>query len=230
MPDKKNSFQTLMPTLVAILTPLFLIIFAVRLVTTPLMARIQYNLPGFPEDPYGFTKAERLEYSRPSILYLTNTAGIEYLADLTFEDGTPIYNDRELGHMLDVKLLFSAIFNGWYGITLVLGGLLIWYRQTGKWKTFRKTLKTGGIVTIGTFVFFGILAAIDFNWLFVQFHLLFFEGETWLFRPSDTLIRLFPMPFWLNAMILILALILVFAALLIWQGSKVNQEKIKHQD
>ncbi|MEE4193575.1 MAG: TIGR01906 family membrane protein [Anaerolineae bacterium] len=223
MSENKNKLQTLIPLIVAVLTPLFVIIFSVRLVTTPLMARIQYNLPGFPDDPYGFTKEERLEYSKPSILYLTNNAGIEYLADLTFEDGTPIYNERELSHMLDVKNLFTAIFNVWYGVTLVLGALLIWCHQTGKWVQFRKALKTGGITTIGALVAFGILTAIDFEWLFTQFHYIFFTGDTWLFKTSDTLIRLFPLPFWLIAMVLILALTLIFSALLIWQGNRVKE-------
>ena len=224
MPEKKNKLQTVIPVLVAILTPIFVIIFSVRLVTTPLMARFQYNLPGFPEDRYGFSKEDRLEYSKPSILYLTNNAGIEYLADLTFEDDEPIYNERELSHMLDVKNLFSAIFNVWYGVTLVLGALLIWCRQTGKWEVFRKALGTGGKVTIGAFVFFGVLAAIDFEWLFTEFHHIFFEGQTWLFKTSDTLIRLFPFAFWLNAMIFILSLILIFSALLIWQGNRLKKK------
>ena len=72
--------------------------------------------------------------------------------------------------MLDVKILFSKFFNVWYGATLILGALLIWCRQTGKWEQFRKSLKTGGITTIGVFVLFGVLAAIDFNWLFTKFH------------------------------------------------------------
>lgn len=223
--SENNKLQTAIPVLVAILTPIFLIIFSVRLVTTPLMARIQYNLPGFPEDTFGFTKEERLEYSKPSINYLTNNAGIEYLGDLTFSDGSPLFNERELSHMLDVKILFTKFFNVWYGITLILGALLIWCRQTNKWEQFRKGLKTGGIATIGVFIVVGVLAAIDFDWLFTQFHHIFFEGSTWLFKTSDTLIRLFPLPFWLNAMIFILALTLIFAALLIWQGNKMKNEE-----
>ena len=35
-----------------------------------------------------------------------------------------------------------------------------------------------------------------FNVFFTQFHHLFFEGDSWLFLFSDTLIRLFPIRFW----------------------------------
>jgi len=34
---------------------------------------------------------------------------------------------------------------------------------------------------------------------FVGFHALFFEGDSWLFLYSDTLIRLFPLRFWQDA-------------------------------
>lgn len=220
MTDNKNKLQTMIPVLVAILTPIFIIVFSIRLVTTPLMAKFQYSLPGFPADPYGFTKEDRLAYSKPSILYLTNNAGIEYLGELTFEDGTPLFNERELSHMLDVKIIFTAMFNVWYGITLALGALLIWCHQTGKWVQFRRALATGGMVTIGVLAVVGVLVAVDFEWFFTEFHHIFFEGSTWLFYSSDTLIRLFPLPFWSNVVILILALTLIGSALLIWQGRK----------
>ncbi len=223
MTDQHNKLQTIVPTLVAILVPIFLILFSVRLVTTPFFARFEYNLPNFPDDPYGFTKTERLDYSKFAISYLTNNADINYLGDLTFEDGSPLFNERELSHMLDVKNLFTAFFNIWYGVTLALGALLIWCRQTDKWIAFRKALGTGGTLTIGVFIFFGILVAIDFDWLFTQFHYIFFQGDTWLFYSSDTLIRLFPLPFWLIAMISILAITLIFAALLIWQAKRAEK-------
>ncbi len=35
--------------------------------------------------------------------YLVNNADISYLGDLKFEDGSPLYNERELNHMADVK-------------------------------------------------------------------------------------------------------------------------------
>ena len=43
--------------------------------------------------------------------------------------------------------------------------------------------------------------AINFRQLFTNFHRIFFEGDTWLFKFSDTLIRLFPMQFWQDAFI-----------------------------
>ena len=43
----------------------------------------------------------------------------------------------------------------------------------------------------------GVLALIDFNWLFTQFHLLSFSNDFWLLDPAtDYLIMLFPEGFW----------------------------------
>ena len=45
-----------------------------------------------------------------------------------------------------------------------------------------------------------IVVPLQFQWFFVEFHHVFFEGETWLFPRSDTLIQLFPEQFWFNAL------------------------------
>jgi len=44
---------------------------------------------------------------------------------------------------------------------------------------------------------------------FVAFHEVFFDPGTWVFRYSDTLIRLFPERFWRDAFLAIAALSLV---------------------
>ena len=222
MNPNENSLYRILSAIIAALVPIFLIMFAVRVMINPLFARIEYARPNFPQDEYGFTREERIEYSRYAILYLVNNADIDYLADLTFSDGSPLFNQRELDHMVDVKVLITQLLNVWYGVTLVLGVLLIWFRRTQRWSQFRRAAGTGGIVTIAVLLFVGLLVAINFEWFFTQFHYLFFEGDTWLFLSSDTLIRLFPIEFWLDAAIGILLITLIGAGLLIWQGQRVK--------
>jgi integral membrane protein (TIGR01906 family) len=55
---------------------------------------------------------------------------------------------------------------------------------------------------------------IAFSLLFVGFHRIFFEGDSWLFLHSDTLIRLFPERFWRDTFIFVIALTSLFAALI----------------
>ena len=65
-----------------------------------------------------------------------------------------------------------------------------------------------------------VLVAISFQQLFTFFHKLFFQGDSWLFNFSDTLIRLFPMTLWQNAFIAVGVVTLIGAGVLIWIGRK----------
>ena len=61
----------------------------------------------------------------------------------------------------------------------------------------------GLAVAIGLIVVIGISINPNVFWdFFAGFHSLFFEGDSWLFLYSDTLIRLFPIRFWQDAFLL----------------------------
>ena len=199
----------LLSGLVAILVPLALIGFGLRVLLTPIFLQIEYNMPYFPPDTYGFTKEDRLKWAPYALDYLVNSADISYLSDLTFEDGSPLYNERELSHMQDVKRVTKAALNLWYVALAVLLGLWVW-SKFGHWEqAYRQGLMRGGwlmvglAVTIGLIVVIGIAINPNVFWnFFVGFHKLFFEGDSWLFLFSDTLIRLFPIRFWQDAFLL----------------------------
>jgi integral membrane protein (TIGR01906 family) len=201
--------------MITIITPLIIMMLAIRILMTPLFARIEYHLPGFPEDPYGFSTADRLVWSRPSINYLTNAQGIDYLEVLTFDDGEPIFNDGELSHMEDVKALVTVMRYALAGGMLVLLLLTV---LLARWRQHHLVLHA---YSRGAWGVVGIIAGIiifiitSFNQLFTYFHQLFFEEGTWMFYPSDTLIRLFPIRFWQDAFIGVGVLSLIFAGILI---------------
>lgn len=182
--------------LVSLLIPFALILLAVRLLLTPIFPEIEYRTPGFPPDTYGFTQDNRLHWSKLAVAYLVNNADISFLGDLRFADGTPVYNERELMHMLDVKVLVQVVLKVWYAIVGVLLLLGIWAWQ-GEWgEVYRRGLQRGGWLTVGLVGMIAVVAAISFWNFFVIFHKVFFESDTWLFLYSDTLIRLFPVRFW----------------------------------
>jgi len=187
--------------LVTLVVPFILIMTAIRLLITPVFLKIEYNLPNFPPDPYGFTTADRLKWGGLSMDYLVNAEPDDYLSTLQFEDGTPLYNERELSHMLDVRMLVKTALSVWYvlsGVTLIFG-LIAW--KLGCLKAYWKAIATGGWLTLGLIILVIFSTFIDFSGLFTAFHGLFFEGDTWLFYASDTLIRLYPLKFWSDAFI-----------------------------
>jgi integral membrane protein (TIGR01906 family) len=174
---------------------------AVRLLLTPVFIQIEYRMPNFPEDSYGFSQEERLHWAEIARQYLLNRAGIEFLGDLTFEDSSPLYNQRELRHMLDVKIVVNAAMGVLYASLALIVIAGVWARRTDWWESYRLALSRGGWVTVGLLVFLIVAIALSFNTVFVAFHQVFFEGDTWIFRYSDTLIRLFPVRFWRDAFV-----------------------------
>ena len=216
----------LLSWLVAILVPLALIGLGVRALLTPFFLQVEYNMPYFPADTYGFTKADRLKWAPYALEYLVNDADISQLGDLKFEDGTPLYGERELSHMEDVKGVTKGVLNAWYVSLVSLAALGVW-AWFGKWEqTYRQGLMRGGwlmvglAVAIGVIVLVGIVINPNIFWnFFAWFHSLFFEGDSWLFLYSDTLIRLFPLRFWMDAF-LIAAVIALGGALGLSLGLK----------
>ena len=198
--------------LVAALVPVALTLSAVRLLLTPAFLQGEYRTPGFPPDPYGFTLEDRLRWALPTLAYLLNDADISFLADLRLDDGTPLYNARELRHLEDTKRLVQGALRVWSGAWIALALLGAWAWWGRWWREFRRGLARGGWLTVALLGLVILVALASFGPLFVLFHRLFFEGDTWLFAYSDTLIRLFPMRFWRDAFVLAGALALAWGA------------------
>ncbi len=214
-----KTFSTLLSFLVTLLIPIFLLMLGVRILLTPAFPEVEYRMPGFPDDPYGFTQAERLEYGKIAIKYLVNDAGPEFLGDLIFKNGAPLYNEREVSHMVDVKVLVKFGLRLWLWATGLLVGLGGWAWFGKWWQAYLLGAKRGGWLMLILTALLGILASINFWEFFAQFHHLFFEGESWVFLYSDTLIRLFPMRFWQDAF-LMEGIIVVGGGLLLAFGLK----------
>lgn len=207
--------HSLFSWLVTILIPFILIGLALRVLLMPFFYQFEYNMPYFPPDKYGFTKEDRLKWAPYAVNYLINHADTSYLADLRFEDGTPLYNERELKHMDDVKTVTQGALRVWYLSLALLGGLGVWAWYGRWWQYFLLGLKRGGWLMVGLAITIGIIVLVGiavnpsvFDEFFVLFHSLFFEGDSWLFLYSDTLIRLFPIRFWQDAFLLAAAIAL----------------------
>ena len=175
----------------------------VRLLLAPVFLEIEYRMPGFPADTYGFSMQERLRWATPSLLYLLNDQGINYLAGLKFDDGKPIYNERELKHMEDVKNALGMLLNFWHAALLVLAALGLWAWRADWLDQYRAGWRRGGFLLLGLLVALAVFALTSFWSFFSWFHSIFFEGTSWQFAYSDTLIRLFPLRFWADCFIYI---------------------------
>lgn len=196
--------------------PIVLSLTNVRLLMTPLFPDAIYNLPGFPADYYGFTKADRLHWSKLSIQYILGDPAAGDLADWKFPDGVVappesaihysaergpefFYNEREVTHMVDVRVVTGGALQAWVVAMIVTAMSFLALLQWGPAGALRGALLLGTGLTI--ILYLGLVAyiAINFDALFVQFHKIFFADGTWTFLWSDSLIRLFPIQFWVGA-------------------------------
>jgi integral membrane protein (TIGR01906 family) len=109
----------------------------------------------------------------------------------------PVFNEREIAHMADVKGLFDlerrvkAVFAG-LGLALLAAGLI----GPGWAKRLKRAGLTGQIFWLALIAFAAIWAAIDFDGLFRRFHGILFTNDLWLLNPqTDLMIRMLPEQF-----------------------------------
>jgi integral membrane protein (TIGR01906 family) len=215
---------------VILIVPVVLVLFGIGVLLSPIYIQVEYRMPYFPADGYGFTREERLYWADLSIDYLLNNEGIEFLSELKFPEGQQaagscedflpprdcsyFYNDRELSHMVDVKVVLRYAIAVFIGSLVVLIGIGFWAKRLGWWPDFKKSLSYGGWLTVGLIAVLLMYVIINFRSLFVTFHEIFFASGTWVFRFSDSLIRLFPVTFWRDAFVWIGLISLVCGAAL----------------
>ena len=205
--------------LLCVALPVALLLTSVRLLLTPAFVRLDYGLAGFPQDPYGFSMSERISWADIALEYLLNDEPISYLGDLRFEDGTGVYNERELKHMLDVKLLVQDAMSVWLAALAASLVIVLAIGQFGGKTQAWRALRAASLTTLTVMGVLLVLIVAVFQFVFVGFHRMFFQGDSWLFLYSDTLIRLFPERFWLTAFAAIIVATIALACLL-WLVSR----------
>ncbi len=187
----------------AIVLPLFLILFNTSYITNSEWL-YDYgwwrndiaNRTGLPVDQLNRGADQIKEY------FGNDTELLDLLVDYNGKD-VSLYKEREVLHMVDVKALMQSVFSitRWSGLTLLLllaVGLIVLKQEV--FPMLLRSLKWSAIGTGAFLVIFGGTAAIDFDWLFTQFHFLSFANDLWLLDPrNDYLIIMFPMQFFFEA-------------------------------
>ena len=169
-----KTLSNILSFLTTLLTPIVLVLLGIRILLTPIFPEIEYLMPNFPPDSYGFSQEERIHWAKNAIEYLNNDAGPEFLGDLTFDDGSLLYKESEVSHMLDVKILIQVAMKIWavaFGILIALGA---WAMLKNGKQAYFLGLKRGGWLTLILTGTLAIIASINFWEFFAQFHHIFF--------------------------------------------------------
>jgi len=194
--------------------PVLLLAANLRLVTDHWFVRWEYRRAGFPPDPFGLSTAERIRLAEVCQDYLASNADISMLADLELVDGQPAFNQRELRHMADVQAVYQSLTIAGIIAALLWAGAIAAVVATGRLEQLiPAALVNGMLFTLGLLAAVGAFMLVSWGQFFTTFHRLFFEGSTWIFPPSDTLIRLFPIRFWIDIAATIVGLLVIEAVL-----------------
>ncbi|MFN2136434.1 MAG: DUF1461 domain-containing protein [Candidatus Promineifilaceae bacterium] len=191
--------------LVILATPIMLTVGTVRLL-------ISWDSPSYPEfeygriapDLFGFSDEQRLAYAEATLAYLRRPEPapevIYLLEDLRLPDGVQsLYNESEIGHMLDVKVVADAFKPAlWISALIFVGGLLFLLLRPQTRLLGARSMMQGGLLTVALVFLIMLFMFLAWNMAFTVFHNLFFDPGTWQFFYTDSLIRLFPEQFWFD--------------------------------
>lgn len=175
---------------ITLAVPVVLILTNVLLFMNPAWLAYQYSKPDFPPS-VRFTPNERYHFAAESIEYVRGNRTLEQFKALG------VYDDREIKHMIDVRELVDRVkVVLLLTAALLLGALVVLARHKENRTLVARGLFNGATLTIGFFVAVGLFAALGFQTFFTLFHRIFFEGDSWLFNYTDSLIQFYPLPFW----------------------------------
>lgn len=174
----------------------------------------KYEIPG----STGIARSDLMRVAREIRAYFNN--GEKFLDVQAVINGVerPLYNQREVLHMRDVKGLVQGVYLWqWaslgYLAAFTLGGLIL--QRRGWVVPVLRSLLVGSSVTIGGLLLLGLLMLANFSQVFLQFHLLSFSNDLWMLDPrTDYLIRMFPQGFFQDAALFVAGISLGQAVLL----------------
>ncbi|MCS7002641.1 MAG: TIGR01906 family membrane protein [Dehalococcoidia bacterium] len=140
----------------------------------------------------------------------------------------PVFTDKEVRHMVDVKTLVVAWFRVHEVALLYVALFAIVAFVRSPLRAGRRVgdaLVSGALLTVSLLIGLGALTFVDFDRLWLQFHYVAFPGnDDWLLDPRiHNLIAMFPEPFWFDSVLLFVLLVIGQAAVALivgWQARR----------
>jgi integral membrane protein (TIGR01906 family) len=200
---------------VAVVTPGILVVNGLRVSARDWIVTFEYGREGFPADRYGLGRDDRTALALTGLDAIRpGTEGVELLRRATLPDGAPAFNEREVAHMDDVREVFARLLRAQLvALAVVLALAAGLWRSRARWLV-PAGLLAGSLATLGIAALAIPVVLLGFDGFFERLHGLFFEGDSWRFPTSDTLIRLYPDRFWEDVSQIVAVLTLLQAAVL----------------
>lgn len=183
---------------IALVVPPLLIVNTFRILANDWFVKTEITQRGLPADRYGLTTDERLELALVGLRAIQpSSEGIRLLERATLPDGSPAFDGRELRHMGDVRRLLGWALRAQIVAFSIIVALAVGLRRSTRWRlVVPRGLLLGGLGMLGVAALAVPVILLGFDGFFLGFHTVFFEGASWRFSATDTLLRIYPEIFW----------------------------------
>ncbi len=213
--------------LLLISVPIILVATPLYVLITPGYVHRAYARPTFPPSTR-FGQQERQRLSDVLVNYLRGRATLQEMQELRTDAGQIALRPSEVQHMVDVKQVTDGFFSAhvFASVLALASSIVLLKRRPLAWA---HSVRQGIWIVIGVIAVVAVAAAADFDLFFTLFHRIFFQEGTWLFFYEDTLIQLYPLPFWIRAVAEISIIIVVGGAIL-YVASRWVEEWARRRD
>ncbi len=196
-PDKIVAFL-----LVVLLSPFVFFGIPTRIAFNEWFIDWEYSKADFPKDRYGLPDDYRKYLAKLGLRAVLSEKGMEEFKRATLPDGRLAFNHREIKHMEDVKNFLSVFFPLVYGATALSVLALIYLRDLG---LMGKALISASLFSLTLTVASAIFSMVNYDLAFELFHNYVFDPYSWRFSYRDTLLRIYPMKFWFDGTVFVIA-------------------------
>ncbi len=186
---------------VALCIPWAIVGGTMEIVASEAFLRHEYAKPSFPPDSFGFDSKARLENATVVLEAIRAAEPPERVLLGSFPDRPrPVYTHRELEHLADVQARMRVVQRIRFGAAAIALAMLLPLLANRRFRAAGiRGIARGGAVTALLLGVGSLLALLRWDVFFVRIHPFLFPDGNWTFAWSDTLIRLFPPRFWLDA-------------------------------
>lgn len=205
--------------------PVLLLLTNLYVMTSYQWFRCEYNIGIRINSDYRYySDSQHLELAKATLHYIHSDESTDFLRGLKI-NGFPIYTEREIAHLLEVKNLMQRFFSAHLIVLIagILSILILFIHRVTRQRIPLYVLKGCLLAGIILGVFF-VAEIISWNRLFLLFHRIFFSQANYSFPYSYTIIQLFPPRFWFTTALVwqILTLIetLIIASFMFWMRKK----------
>ncbi len=203
--------------------PLFLLTVVIQVGSREAIRLYEYNFDKY-NTSYGITQSTGLEKTvvvgaaRELMTYFHSEADTVHITVIKNGQVMSLFNEREQIHLKDVKGLMemgSLLF--WISLTYILLYVIYMVRFTKQEMiVIIRAVFTGSALTLGMILVFGLVAFLNPEQVFIQFHLISFRNPFWLLDPTkDYLIMMFPEDYFFDVAIFGIVTIIIEALILV---------------